>query len=161
MEPSKGYNTNAGAYYYYNREGDLNYDETMAFAARTFEENNIPIAWMQYDSWFYAKGKGPENGTDINLSSEMDGHRSAHLWTCYFDFSRISIIIEKAMEYHIGTHVTAKIISQMVLIKLFKTTAIFSKLTTVGGLPIMFMQNKTAETMISLLNLMVWKSAGQ
>ena len=38
----------------------------MAFASRTFEENNIPIAWMQYDSWFYAKGKGPENGTDIN-----------------------------------------------------------------------------------------------
>ena len=69
MEPWKGYNTNAGAYYYYNREGDLNYDETMAFAARTFEENNIPIAWMQYDSWFYAKGKGSENGTDINHNS--------------------------------------------------------------------------------------------
>ena len=81
METLKGYNTNAGAYYYYNREGDLNYDETMAFAARTFEENNIPIAWMQYDSWFYAKGKGSENGTDIyqnskffNLSLEMNGH---------------------------------------------------------------------------------------
>ena len=166
MEPPKGYNTNAGAYYYYNREGDLNYDETMAFAARTFEENNIPIAWMQYDSWFYAKGKGPENGTDINvfyLSSEMDGrtYLFAHLWACYVDFSRISIIIEKAMEYHTGTHVMAMIISQMVPIKLFKTTAIFSKLTTDGGLPIMFMQNKMAETMISLLSLMVLKSADQ
>lgn len=53
-----GYNTNAGAYYYYNREGDLNYDETMAFASQTFKENNIPIRWMQYDSWFYEKGKG-------------------------------------------------------------------------------------------------------
>ena len=24
-----GYNTNAGAYYYYNREGDMNYEDTM------------------------------------------------------------------------------------------------------------------------------------
>ena len=30
----------------------------MTFAARTFEENNIPINWMQYDSWFYEKGDG-------------------------------------------------------------------------------------------------------
>ena len=65
------------------------------------------------------------------------------------------------MEYRTGTHVMAKVISQMVHIKLFKTTAIFSKHTIAGGLPIMFMQNKMAEITISLLNLMVLKSVVQ
>ena len=35
MEPSKGYNTNAGAYYYYNREGDLSEKPTKALRGGT------------------------------------------------------------------------------------------------------------------------------
>ena len=36
----------------------MNYEETMTYASNYFRENNIPINWMQYDSWFYEKGRG-------------------------------------------------------------------------------------------------------
>ena len=49
----------------------MNYDETMTFASNTFKDRNIPIRWMQYDSWFYQKGQGagvkywyPRDGKD-------------------------------------------------------------------------------------------------
>lgn len=29
-----GYNTNAGAYYYYNREGDMSYEDTMDYGLK-------------------------------------------------------------------------------------------------------------------------------
>ena len=51
-----GYNTNAGAYYYYNREEGMNYEETMGYVSNYMRTNKIPIRWMQYDSWFYKKG---------------------------------------------------------------------------------------------------------
>ena len=49
----------------------MNYDESMEFASKTFKERNVPIRWMQYDSWFYQKGEGggvkywyPRDGED-------------------------------------------------------------------------------------------------
>ena len=43
----------------------------MTFASNTFKDRNIPIRWMQYDSWFYQKGQGagvkywyPRDGKD-------------------------------------------------------------------------------------------------
>jgi hypothetical protein len=48
-----GYYTDGGAYYYYNTEGALNYEETLLAAHRKI---NLPFHYIQLDSWWYYKG---------------------------------------------------------------------------------------------------------
>ena len=48
-----GYYTDGGAYYYYNREGELNYEDTILAAHRKI---NLPFHYIQLDSWWYYKG---------------------------------------------------------------------------------------------------------
>ena len=50
-----GYYTDGGAYYYYNTQAGLNYEETMLAAHRKI---NLPFHYIQLDSWFYYKGIG-------------------------------------------------------------------------------------------------------
>ena len=53
-----GYYTDAGAYYYYNTEEGMNYDETFEFIREYTDRVNIPVRFSQYDSWFYPHGIG-------------------------------------------------------------------------------------------------------
>ncbi|UJR16105.1 hypothetical protein I4U23_003017 [Adineta vaga] len=48
-----GYYTDGGAYYYYNTEGSLNYQETILSVHRKL---TLPYHYIQLDSWFYYKG---------------------------------------------------------------------------------------------------------
>jgi hypothetical protein len=48
-----GYYTDGGAYYYYNTEGELNYQDTLLTVHR---EVKLPFHYIQLDSWWYYKG---------------------------------------------------------------------------------------------------------
>lgn len=48
-----GYYTDGGAYYYYNTEGSLNYQQTMLSVHRKL---SLPFHYIQLDSWWYYKG---------------------------------------------------------------------------------------------------------
>ncbi|CAF1203745.1 unnamed protein product [Rotaria sordida] len=48
-----GYYTDGGAYYYYNTESDLNYEETILSVHKKI---TLPFHYIQLDSWWYYKG---------------------------------------------------------------------------------------------------------
>ncbi|UJR07070.1 hypothetical protein I4U23_011358 [Adineta vaga] len=50
-----GYYTDNGAYYYYNTEKGLNYEETIVNIRHNI---SLPIHYLQIDSWWYYKGQG-------------------------------------------------------------------------------------------------------
>lgn len=50
-----GYWTDNGAYYYYKTEPGMNYAETLLHAARGFRARDVPIRYVQLDSWWYQK----------------------------------------------------------------------------------------------------------
>lgn len=50
-----GYWSQNGAYYYYKTEKGMNYEETIEYCHRTFEEMGIPFQYFQLDSWWYQK----------------------------------------------------------------------------------------------------------
>ncbi|MFX0035380.1 MAG: hypothetical protein ACFE9I_07045 [Candidatus Hermodarchaeota archaeon] len=50
-----GFWTDNGAYYYYKTEKGMNYEDTMVSIKNYFEENNIPIVYYNFDSWWYLK----------------------------------------------------------------------------------------------------------
>jgi hypothetical protein len=50
-----GYYTDAGAFYYYNTEPELNYEVTLLDAHRKI---NLPFHYIQLDSWWYYKAIG-------------------------------------------------------------------------------------------------------
>lgn len=51
-----GYWTDNGAYYYYNTLPELNYENTMIEMSNYFKYHNIPVRYINYDSWWYLKG---------------------------------------------------------------------------------------------------------
>lgn len=53
---SLGYWTDNGATYYYNFVPALGYEGTLLAVRDDFAQRNIPLAYMQLDSWFYPKG---------------------------------------------------------------------------------------------------------
>ncbi|XP_077969877.1 uncharacterized protein LOC120331113 [Styela clava] len=53
-----GYYTDNGAYYYYNTEPKMNYEETILGVVNQSKFEGIPYKYVQYDSWFYYKGLG-------------------------------------------------------------------------------------------------------
>ncbi len=54
-----GFWTDNGAYYYYRKEKDMSYEQTIAFACKTFQELSIPFKYFQLDSWWYLKDMKP------------------------------------------------------------------------------------------------------
>jgi len=58
-----GYWTDNGAFYYYNTEPGKNYETTMVDVADYLKKENLPIAYLQLDSWWYLKGK--DEGTAL------------------------------------------------------------------------------------------------
>ncbi|KAL5016026.1 hypothetical protein ScPMuIL_005615 [Solemya velum] len=55
-----GYWTDNGAYYYYQTEPNLTYEQTILDIKQEADSQKIPYRYLQYDSWFYPKG--PEGG---------------------------------------------------------------------------------------------------
>lgn len=53
------FTTDNGAYYYYNTEPGLNYEETILKLHAYTTVNKIPYQYIQLDSWWYYRG---ENG---------------------------------------------------------------------------------------------------
>ncbi len=53
-----GYWTDNGAVYYYQTEGDLNYQDTLFAVQADWERENIPFRYLQLDSWWYYKEGG-------------------------------------------------------------------------------------------------------
>ncbi|MHA1784505.1 MAG: hypothetical protein ACTSVE_04865 [Candidatus Helarchaeota archaeon] len=53
-----GYWTDNGAYYYYRTEKGLNYEETILKLNEYFDQEQIPIKYIQLDSWWYKKAAG-------------------------------------------------------------------------------------------------------
>ena len=51
-----GYWTDNGAYYYYNPLPNLNYEETIIEIQTRLQERDVPVRYINYDSWFYEKG---------------------------------------------------------------------------------------------------------
>lgn len=57
---SLGYWTDNGAYYYYNTLSDIpesNYEETLISVSDYHKKLNIPVAYYQFDSWWYYKSE--------------------------------------------------------------------------------------------------------
>ena len=55
-----GYWTDNGATYYYNFVQALGYEGTLLAVRDDFAQQNIPLGYMQLDSWFYPKGAGAD-----------------------------------------------------------------------------------------------------
>jgi len=53
-----GYWTDNGAFYYYATEKNKTYEQTVFDIKEYSKSLNIPYRYVQYDSWFYPKGKG-------------------------------------------------------------------------------------------------------
>ena len=45
-----------GAYYYYNPLPNKNYEDTILEIKENLTARNVPIRYVNYDSWFYEKG---------------------------------------------------------------------------------------------------------
>ncbi len=50
-----GYNTDNGAYYYYNTEKGMNYEDTMIALRKHHKDIGLPMGYYQLDSWWYPK----------------------------------------------------------------------------------------------------------
>jgi len=60
-----GYYTNNAADYYYNFEPDLGYAGTLLALRRRYQAEGIPIAYMQFDSWWYDKSINDPSGHPV------------------------------------------------------------------------------------------------
>jgi hypothetical protein len=52
-----GYWTDNGGFYYYNTDSTGSYEETVKAVVKYLSQENIPIKYFQFDSWFYFKGQ--------------------------------------------------------------------------------------------------------
>lgn len=67
-----GYWTDNGAYYYYNFDLEKGYDGTLKLLAADYRQNQIPIRYLQLDSWWYYK-------TFTDPAGVVGGAKSARL----------------------------------------------------------------------------------
>ncbi len=75
-----GYWTDHGAYYYYNYLPKLGYAGTLEAVARQFARHNVPLAYMELDSWWYRKSNRYVNGA---LLKTMAGKFPPGRWNLY------------------------------------------------------------------------------
>ncbi|QEC70396.1 hypothetical protein FSB73_00390 [Arachidicoccus ginsenosidivorans] len=57
-----GYWTDNGADYYYNYDTNLGYEQTLLNLKKYYDDNVIPIGYMQLDSWWYEKSNYSATG---------------------------------------------------------------------------------------------------
>lgn len=68
-----GYWTDNGAYYYYNYDTSKGYAQTLLDLKKHYDQKNIPLGYMQLDSWWYEKSVVSPDG-----KSNAD-HKNPHL----------------------------------------------------------------------------------
>lgn len=75
-----GYWTDNGAHYYYNYDKTLGYAGTMLALRKQYQQENIPIHYLQLDSWWYQK-------TRTSPAGKVEGPKNANLpegtWNAY------------------------------------------------------------------------------
>ena len=76
-----GYWTDNGATYYYNFDQSGNYQNTLLDVAAAYHKLNIPLAYMQLDSWWYIKSTTSSNGKAGDLVKNKKLPEST--WNCY------------------------------------------------------------------------------
>ena len=89
-----GYTTDNGAYYYYKTEDGKNYEETILDLKAYTVREKVPIRWILYDSWFYAKAGGNATGVQDTVRQERSRGRAWSRGFCrprlffFFSFPR-------------------------------------------------------------------------
>jgi len=76
-----GYWTDNGATYYYNFDKTRSYQATLLDIAAAYHKLNIPLAYMQLDSWWYYKSTTGSNGKAGDLVKNKSLPKSS--WNCY------------------------------------------------------------------------------
>lgn len=76
-----GYWTDNGATYYYNYDRKLGYANTLLAVKKAFADLNIPLGYLQLDSWWYKKTSLNANGKLGNPYKNADLPRGS--WNCY------------------------------------------------------------------------------
>jgi hypothetical protein len=67
-----GYWTDNGSYYYYNYDRDLGYGGTLVKLAQHFRDEQIPVKYLQLDSWWYYKTfRGPDGKIGKSKSAKL------------------------------------------------------------------------------------------
>jgi hypothetical protein len=67
-----GYWTDNGTYYYYNYDRNLGYGGTLLALAKHFRDEQIPVRYLQLDSWWYYKTfTGPDGKTGKAKSAKL------------------------------------------------------------------------------------------
>ena len=64
-----GYWTDNGAYYYYHTMENKSYQDTIVELHQQFKLRNIPVSYIDFDSWWYLKGidNGVKSWTSLPL----------------------------------------------------------------------------------------------
>ena len=75
-----GYWTDNGAFYYYHFDPELGYGGTLLKLAQHFREANIPVKYMQLDSWWYYK---TFTGPDGKIGKPKNEKLPAGEWNRY------------------------------------------------------------------------------
>lgn len=75
-----GYWTDNGADYYYNYDPALGYAGTLAALRRQYQQENIPLAYLQLDSWWYQKSLA---GPDGKLGGPKNPKLPHETWNRY------------------------------------------------------------------------------
>jgi len=68
VETHLGYETDNGAYYYYNPMKSTDMGGTLDVLGRYFEQEQLPVRWANLDSWRYFKGPGTTGGEGVPMA---------------------------------------------------------------------------------------------
>ncbi len=70
-----GYWTDNGAYYYYNYDKSKGYPGTLRAVKKQWQQEGIPMGYMQLDSWWYYKSKyGPSSSKNVKYLETNKKH---------------------------------------------------------------------------------------
>jgi hypothetical protein len=58
-----GYITGNGAYYYYNPIPGMNFEDTMKSVILSLQKQDIPVKYIEFDSWWYYRNYTSDNYT--------------------------------------------------------------------------------------------------
>jgi len=76
-----GYWTDNGSFYYYHYDPARGYDGTLLDVAAAYKKLDIPLAYLQLDSWWYIKTTTAANGK--KGGSIKNAKLPAGTWNCY------------------------------------------------------------------------------
>ncbi|MGA9118514.1 MAG: hypothetical protein WB699_04045, partial [Bacteroidota bacterium] len=78
-----GYWTDNGATYYYNYDTTKGYEGTLLAEKRHLDSINIPVRYLQLDSWWYLKGFVPPDGHAPDRNESKTSSLPAGEWNRY------------------------------------------------------------------------------